>query len=128
MAANRLISIVDDDDAARTAVAGLVRAMGYDTAEFGSAADFLQSDHLFRTSCLIADMRMPEMTGLQLYRHLASSTTPIPTILITAYANEDARNSALQAGIRCYLAKPVVPEQLLDCIRSSLALAVEYKN
>lgn len=121
MSANFLISIVDDDEAARAAVVGLVRALGFTTGEFPSAAEFLKSTYLIRTACLIADMRMPEMTGLELYRHLVAAGTAIPTILVTAFPDEALRARALSAGIRCFLAKPLEPDALLGCIRSALA-------
>lgn len=121
MPANLLVSIIDDDESAREAVAGLVRALGFDVAEFPGAADFLKSAQVSRTACLIADMRMPGMTGLDLYRHLITVGTPIPTVLVTAYPDEAVRARASKAGIRCYLAKPLEPDALLRCIRSALA-------
>ena len=120
MSANLLISVIDDDESARTAVVGLVRALGFTATEFQSAADFLKSSHLLRTACLIADMRMPGMTGLELYSHLIAVGTPIPTVLVTAYPDEAARTRAFKAGIRCYLAKPLEPDALLACIRSAI--------
>ena len=121
MSANCLISVVDDDEAARAAVVGLVRALGFTAKEFQSAAAFLKSSQLLQTACLIADMRMPGMTGLELYRHLVAAGTAIPTILVTAFPDEALRARALSAGIRCFLAKPLEPETLLGCIRSALA-------
>jgi len=118
MSDHTLISIVDDDKSAREAVTGLVRSLGFVAAEFESAADFLKSDHLSRTACLIADVRMPGMTGPELDNYLTASGTPIPTVLITAYPDETVRARALKAGVRCYLAKPLEPEELLTCIRS----------
>lgn len=115
------ISIIDDDQSAREAVAGLVSALGFTTAEFPSAADFLESGDMSRTACLIADVWMPGMTGLELYRYLIAAGTPIPTILVTAYPDEAMQTRALKAGIRCYLAKPLEPDALLACIRSALA-------
>jgi FixJ family two-component response regulator len=120
MSDHTLISIVDDDESAREAVAGLVRSLGFVAAEFESAADFLESDYLSRTACLIADVRMPEMTGPELYSRLMASGTRIPTVLITAYADEAARARALKAGVRCYLAKPLRPDDLLACIQSAI--------
>lgn len=122
MFVNLLISIIDDDQSAREAVVGLVRALGFSAANFPSAADFLRSDQLVRTACLIADMRMPGMTGLELFRHLVAAGTPIPTILVTAYPDETLRAQALKAGVCCYLAKPLVPDALLGCIRVALGL------
>src|SRR3546814_10089126 len=103
MSANLLISIIDDDESAREAVVGLVRALGFTATEFQSAAEFLKSSHLLQTACLIADMRMPGMTGLELYRHLIAVGTPIPTVLVTAYPDEADSARALEGGRRCYL-------------------------
>ena len=116
-----LISVVDDDLAACQAIVGLVRALGYLVAGFPSAADFLQSQELSRTACLISDMRMPGMTGLELHQFLVASGTPIPTILVTAYPNETIRRQAMQAGVLRCLTKPCSPNDLLDCIRSALS-------
>lgn len=121
MASTLLTAIVDDDESAREAVAGLVRSLGFMVAEFGSGVEFLQSDRLGQTACLIADMRMPGMTGLELHRHLLQSGTPVPTILMTAHADDAARSRALEEGIDCYLSKPLEPDRLLACIRSALA-------
>lgn len=115
-----LISIVDDDVSAREAVNGLVRSFGYAAAMFESAADFLKSDRLSRTACLIADMRMPGMTGLELHGYLTASGVRIPTILISAYADAAAEARAVKAGILCCLAKPLNPDRLLACIRSAI--------
>ncbi|WP_119462654.1 response regulator [Rhodospirillaceae bacterium SYSU D60014] len=120
MSDHTLISIVDDDESAREAVAGLVRSLGFVAAEFESAADFLKSDYLSRTACLIADVRMPGMTGPELQNYLTASGTPIPTVLITAYLDEAAHARALKAGVQCYLAKPLKPDELLACIRSAI--------
>lgn len=120
MSVNLLISIVDDDESAREAIAGLVRALGFTATAFQSGADFLKSSHLLRTACLIADMRMPGMTGLELFSHLIAVGTPIPTVLVTAYPDKVARTRALKAGIRCYLAKPLEPDALLACILSAI--------
>lgn len=115
-----LISIVDDDVSAREAVNGLVRSFGYAAAMFESTADFLRSDRLARTACLIADMRMPGMTGLELHAYLMASGVHIPTILISAYADAAAQARAVKAGILCCLEKPLNPDRLLACIRSAI--------
>jgi FixJ family two-component response regulator len=120
MSDSYLVSIVDDDETTREAVASLVRSLGFIAVVFENAADFLKSDHLSRTACLIADVRMPGMTGPELHGYLRTSGTPIPTILITAYADEAARAQALKAGVRCYLAKPIIPDELLACMRSAI--------
>lgn len=121
MSTDLLISVIDNDASVRGAITGLVRALGFTAEEFQSATDFLQSDHVLRTDCLIADMQMPGMTGLELHRRLAALGTPIPTVLVTAYPDDTTRTRALKAGVRCYLAKPCKPDDLLDCIRSALA-------
>src|SRR3546814_17672986 len=109
MSANLLISIIDDDESAREAVVGLVRALGFTATEFQSAAEFLKSSHLLQPACLIADMRMPGMTGLALYRPLIAVGTPIPTVLVTAYPAEAVSARALPPGSRCYLSTPLEP-------------------
>ncbi|WP_299812678.1 response regulator [uncultured Roseibium sp.] len=121
MSEKSLISIVDDHDASREAVAGLVRSLGLVTAVFENAFDFLKSEEFSRTACLIADIRMPRMTGPELYNHLIATGTPIPTIFITAYVDERDRELALKAGVHCYLSKPLSPDDLLACIRSVIS-------
>ncbi|MDL2410852.1 response regulator, partial [Rhizobium calliandrae] len=83
-----LIAIVDDDVSMREAVEGLVRSLGFDAHAFSSAGDFLRSPDLNRTACLVTDIHMPGMTGLDLHRHLIASGERIPTVLITAHPNE----------------------------------------
>jgi FixJ family two-component response regulator len=116
-----LVAIVDDDEAAREAVASLVRSLGFRAAEFASASAFLQSSRRAQTACLLVDMRMPGMTGLELHQHLRDGGTPAPTIIMTAHADEATRQGALHAGVHCYLPKPLQPNELLACIRSALA-------
>jgi FixJ family two-component response regulator len=116
-----VISIVDDDESVREAAKGLMKSLGYNAETFASAEDFLRSRQLTRTACLIADINMPGMSGIDLHRHLSSSGTPIPTILITAYPDERARDSALHAGVICYLSKPFEESDLLSCIHSVLS-------
>jgi FixJ family two-component response regulator len=115
------VAIVDDDEPAREAVASLVRSLGFRAAEFASASAFLQSSCRAQTACLLADMRMPGMTGLELHQHLLDGGTPMPTIIMTAHADEATRQSALHAGVHCYLPKPLHPNDLLACIRSAFA-------
>jgi|SRR5215813_9508344 len=115
-----VISIVDDDELAREGTMDLVKAMGFVAKAFGRAQDFLESDQRHGTSCLIADMRMPGMSGLELHDRLVGSGTTIPTILITAFPDERDRRRAHQAGVVCYLAKPFHDEELLRCVRSAL--------
>jgi len=115
-----LISVIDDDESMREAMRGLMKSLGYTSQAFASAEEFLNSRQVPRTSCLIADVQMPGMTGLELYRHLVASGKSIPTILITAYPDDSARERALGAGVVCYLSKPFDENDLLTCIRSSL--------
>jgi FixJ family two-component response regulator len=116
----QLIAIVDDDQSAREAVTSLVRALGFEAAAFASAADFLHSPESGQTACLIVDMRMPGMNGLDLYRHLVVAGAPPPTVLITAHPEDGGRERALAAGLRFYLSKPLDPNELLGCIRAAL--------
>jgi FixJ family two-component response regulator len=118
--AKPLISIVDDDESIREAIKGLMRSLGYSVAAVASAQEFLSSRHVRRTSCLIADMQMPGMTGLELHRHLLASGKPVPTILITAFPDHGARERALAAGVVGYLSKPFDEDDLLACVRSAL--------
>jgi FixJ family two-component response regulator len=115
-----LISIIDDDESVREGTTDLIKAMGFVAAAFQRADDFLNSHHLRSTSCLIADVRMPGMTGLELHNRLVGSGNSIPTILITAFPNDRDRARALRAGVVCYLAKPYKDDDLLACIRSAL--------
>jgi len=115
-----LISIVDDDEAAREGTADLIRAMGFLAKSFTSANDFLKSDDLRSTACLIADMRMPGLTGLELHSVLTESGRVIPTILMTAFPNDRDRAHALRAGVTCYLAKPTNEQDLITCVHSAL--------
>src|SRR6516164_3819463 len=98
----------------------LVKAMGFEVMAFPSAADFLCSCHLHNTFCLIADVQMPGMTGIDLHKRLIESGNSIPTILITAYPDDTDRTRALKAGVIGYLVKPYSREDLLSCVRWAL--------
>ena len=115
-----VISIIDDDESVREGTMDLFESMGFITVGFPCAADFLSSDHVHDTSCLIADVQMPGMTGFELYNRLVGSGNIIPTILITAYPEDGDRARALQAGVICYLVKPFNYTDLLACIRLAL--------
>jgi FixJ family two-component response regulator len=95
-------------------------ALGLSAEAFASGEEFLKSEHVHCTSCLIVDMQMPVMTGLELHARLVASGWSIPTILITAYPDNRGRARALGAGITCYLVKPFSEDALLDCIRLAL--------
>jgi FixJ family two-component response regulator len=116
----KAISIVDDDPSVREGLMDLLRSMDFDVEAFERATDFLNSDRLRSTSCLIADVQMPKMTGLQLCDHLIGLGNIIPTILITAFPNARDKAWARRAGVTCYLTKPFTEAQLLDCIREAL--------
>jgi FixJ family two-component response regulator len=115
-----VIAIVDDDDSIREATMSLMRALDFSAEAYPCAEDFLTSGRLQRTSCLIADVRMPGMSGLELHRRLVLSGNPIPTVLITAHPDDGTRARALEAGIIGYLTKPFDDDDLLGCIRSAL--------
>ena len=117
---SRLISIVDDDEPFRESMRKLVMLLGYTVEAFPSAADFLASRHLPETACLVADVHMPGMTGIELHRHLVAAGYAIPTILVTAYPDEVVRDRALKDGAVCYLSKPVDDNHLERCLRSAL--------
>lgn len=120
MLEHRLISIVDDDQPFRESMRKLMSLLGYTVEAFPSAASFLASPLLAETACLVADVHMPGMTGVELNRHLVDAGCRIPTILVTAYPDEVIRNRALKDGVVCYLSKPVDDEHLERCIRSVL--------
>jgi len=115
-----LLSIVEDDQFFRESMKRLMRSQGYSVEVFSSAADFLASPRLVETTCLIADVQMPAMTGIELYRRLIEAGYTIPTILITAYPNDTDRGRALKDGVICYLRKPVDDEHLIRCLRAAL--------
>jgi FixJ family two-component response regulator len=118
----RLISIVEDDQPFRDSMRKLVTLLGYTVETFPSAADFLESPLLPETDCLVTDVQMPGMTGVELHRHLIDAGYAIPTILVTAYPDEVVRDRALNDGVVCYLGKPVDDDHLELCLRS----AVQY--
>jgi len=113
-----LVAIVDDDESIRDTTKDLLESAGLNAAAFASAEAFLTSGQLPRISCVIADMRMPGMSGLAMHEHLVASGSAIPTILITAYPNEPVRARALKAGVVAYLTKPFTDDELLGCIGS----------
>lgn len=115
-----IISIVDDDQGFRDALTSLIRSLGYRVEAFSSAPAFLASRSVRNTACLIADVQMPAMTGVELYSRLIESGHPIPTIIVTAYPDDGVRIRALNAGVICYLSKPLDADELLVCIRAAL--------
>jgi FixJ family two-component response regulator len=115
-----LVSVVEDDQLFRESMRRLMRSLGYAVETFPSAADFLASPRLVETACLIADVHMPAMTGLELHRRLTDIGHAIPIILVTAYPDEDVRTRALNDGVVCYLRKPVDEEHFMRCLRAAL--------
>jgi FixJ family two-component response regulator len=115
-----LVSVVEDDRFFRDSMGRLMRSLGYTVEAFPSAADFLASPRLAETACLIADVHMPAMTGLELYEHLIEAGYAIPTILMTAYPDDVDRARALNDGVVCYLRKPVDEQHLIRCLRAAL--------
>src|SRR5882672_6509558 len=102
-----LISIVDDDQSFRDSLRRLLKSHGYTVAVFPSAAEFLASTQLPATTCLVADVHMPVMTGVELCEQLIATGHAIPTILITAHPEEGVRQRMLSLGVGCYLHKPL---------------------
>ncbi len=115
-----VVIIVDDDDSMRRAARRLIKTYGLPVDTFASADEFLASGRLQETGCLVLDVHMPGLSGLELQSHLAAASVAIPIIFITAFANEIARAQALQAGAFCYLIKPVEEGDLLDCVQRAL--------
>jgi FixJ family two-component response regulator len=116
------IAIVDDDDAVRTALRGLMKAVGLQARSFASAEEFLESGQQHHTACLITDIRMPGMSGLELQAKLNRDRYHIPTIFITGHGDERTRMQALRAGALEFLTKPFDDQILLDSVRAVLAV------
>ena len=117
-----LISVVDDDDSVRESLEGFIRSLGFSADVFASAEEFLNSDHLRQTDCLILDVRMPGMNGLELQRQLLDNQSGIPVVFITSHEDEVARRQALKDGAVDYLLKPFSEEALLRALHTALGL------
>ena len=117
-----LVSIVDDDVSVRRSTRRLLRSAGFRAEAFASAEEFLGSGLAKQTDCLILDLRMPAMNGLQLQRQLADASNPIPIIFLSAHASADDERRALQAGAIQFLQKPASKDALLLAIRNALKL------
>jgi FixJ family two-component response regulator len=117
---DRVVSIVDDDDLIRSALQGMLKAVGLRAWTFASAEEFLQSGQQHETACLIADIRMSGMSGLELQAKLNADRIRIPTIFITAHGDEGMRMQALRAGAVEFLAKPFDNDVLLETVRAAL--------
>ena len=117
---NKLIAIVDDDDLMRDALQGLLKSVGLPARAFASAEEFLKSGQPDQIACLIADIRMPGMSGLELQAKLNAASCRIPIIFITAHGDAKMRMQALRAGAVEFLAKPFDDEVLLENVRAAL--------
>jgi FixJ family two-component response regulator len=115
-----VISIIDDDGSVRAATGNLVRSLGYVVHAFASAGEFLRSPHLNDTSCVIADVQMPAMSGLELQARLLAEGYRVPFIFITAFSADNVRAQALKAGASCFLTKPFTGEALINCLDVAL--------
>jgi FixJ family two-component response regulator len=118
----KLVAIVDDDESVRSALQGLMKVEGFPARAFASAEEFLESGQQHQTGCLIADIRMPGMSGLELQAKLSAEHCRIPIIFITAHGDAKMRIQALRAGAVEFLAKPFDDEALLANVRAALAI------
>jgi FixJ family two-component response regulator len=119
-AKTKLVAIVDDDDSMRSALQGLLKAVGLPAQAFASGEEFLKSGQLREIACLIADIRMPGLSGLELQAKLNAEHYRIPTVFITAHGDANLRMQALRAGAVEFLAKPFDDEALLESVRGAL--------
>ena len=124
---NYLVAIVDDDEGMREAIKSLLASAGFMAESFSSAEEFLNSTRLSETSCLILDVQMPGVNGLELQSQLDREHRRIPIIFITAHANQEARSEAMRAGAVAFLEKPFSEESLMHALRSAHA-GPENKN
>jgi FixJ family two-component response regulator len=115
-----LVAIVDDDDLMRSALQGLMKSVGLPAQAFASSEEFLDSGQQHQAACLIADIRMPGISGLELQARLNADHCRIPTIFITAHGDEKMRMQALRAGAVEFMAKPFDDEALLESVRAAL--------
>jgi FixJ family two-component response regulator len=115
-----IISVVDDDESLRSATIDLLDSAGFTCESFGSAEAFLESGRIADSACLILDIRMPGMSGLDLQRHLETTGYATPIIFVTAFPEERTRSRAMVDGAVCYLSKPFNDQELLDCVHRAL--------
>jgi len=121
VAQDKLISIIDDDESLRLALVGLVRSLGYRAQGFGSAEEYLGSGDLGASACVITDIQMPGMSGIELKLLLAGRKLPMPVIMITARTEPGLRDKAMASGAVCLLHKPFEANALIACIEEALA-------
>jgi FixJ family two-component response regulator len=118
-----LIAIVDDDEPVRVATKTLVRSLGYHASTFGSADEFLKSEQVHDTSCLVTDVQMPGLSGIDLQDYLIARGHRIPIIFMTGYPNDIVRARAIKAGAVCFLNKPFDEDHFIGCIEKALKAA-----
>ena len=116
-----MVSVVDDDASLRRSVRNLLTSVGFRVQAFASAEEFLESPLRANTGCLVLDLRMAGMNGLELLRHLMATGSRIPVIILTAHGDDEPRQRALQAGAIAFLGKPFRGDALLDAVRTALA-------
>jgi two-component system response regulator FixJ len=117
----RLVSVVDDDVSLRRSLRNLLSSVGLRVETFASAEDFLQSSHRANTGCLVLDLRLSGISGLDLLEHLDAISAPIPTVILTAHDDAEARHQTSRAGAVAFFRKPFHSEALLDAVRQALA-------
>ena len=115
------IAIVDDDEALREAMECFVQSLGYNVSTFGSAEEFLNSEQVSKISCLITDLNMPGLSGLDMQSRLIGEGYKVPIVFITAYPEERHRQRALQDGAVCFIAKPYSERHLIGCLERALS-------
>ena len=120
MASIPLISVIEDDESLRSALVRLVRLLGYESRDFTSAEDFLNWGDPQQFACIITDIQMPGMSGIELKRHLVNQRCLRPVIMITARADPALDRQAIASGAACFLRKPFQAETLIDCIEKAL--------
>ncbi|GAB2898874.1 response regulator [Paraburkholderia jirisanensis] len=115
-----IVSIVDDDESVRIATASLIRSLGWGVKLFASAEAFLQSGDRTDTACIVCDIQMPGMTGLEMQAHLIAIGNPLPIIFVTAFPSDEAQRQASANGARAFLHKPVDAAEMTRCLESIL--------
>jgi FixJ family two-component response regulator len=117
---NQFVAVVDDDDSVRSAIQGLLKSVGLPARTYASGEEFLDSGHHHQTACLIVDIRMPGMSGLDLQARLNAERCQIPTIFITGHGDEEMRLQAMRSGAVEFLSKPFDDELLVESVRTAL--------
>jgi FixJ family two-component response regulator len=116
-----IVSVIDDDASLRRSVRNLLTSVGFRVQAFASAEEFLESTERANTGCLVLDLRMAGMSGLDLLGHLTATGSPIPVVILTAHGDDETRQRALRAGAAAFLGKPFRGDALLDAVRTALS-------